>query len=830
MVENYIVEEAIEFYSEFIAGVSSIRLNSSVIKKNSNVDRALSASFFITSSKEQLDQAHLYVIQNVNDVLPYVEQQMESLRKLNSGKARSKKWIQEKHNHSSSRWLSTQVALALKVPKNFITPSLRWIAHRPFSDVATYSGYKINGYYYHTKRRDDIRRVQNSGVSITATTMQVSSSKDKNPVMSDMTFYGVIQEIWEIYYHQLSFILFKCDWVDNRSRVKVDELGFNIVDFKCIGHKSHSFILATQAKQVFYVQDSANPEWSVVLTSPQRTIEEDFFEDEIGDMLQECGYETIKRMPNVDTPNETDDTNSTYIRHDCEGRWVENVRNITAIFMMEDSSEDEREMLPEVRKKSFVPRGPTTMSEFASVRNSGQKLLIQFNEHGQPFGATSKKMQSYIGVCVRQQISITYNSWKEVSNELKDKIYDCISMSFDLQPNAKHSILMSASRKFRTFKTTLTQKYILPSKNQPSLLQFPPKIFSHINQEDWESFVDARLSEKWEKITHDVSYRSTLWKESRKGRNNDYFDDVTQDCASRIDELVATHKNEDILIDTLGFKEHGGRVRGVGGFVSQSQYFNTVKGKEKMITPQVEICHKEEDDSRYKSDKKRSNHSRSSIGSINRDLDADEDTPSNKGLEGTPCQLSIGSINNIVAVAMIVEDNIGCPNVKVLVDVVTGENLTIPNPVKEKIETLNQALAREDLLHYYGMVEIGYMCILAYITFHWMLHVIDLVKIAFMFWTLFGRVEDMASETRSTTLSINSKMETCKVPSSIGFCRVWVLRAKYIHEIVHNSSTSITSLFNTKNAYRQEEIEEVRTKWATFVFIIGLPWRAGCIV
>ena len=57
-------------------------------------------------------------------------------------------------------------------------------------------------------------------------------------------------------------------------------------------------------------------------------------------------------------------------------------------------------------------------------------------------------------------------------------------------------------------------------------------------------------------------------------------------------------------------------------------------------------------------------------------------------VKGTPCQLSIGSINNIVAV----EDNIGCPNVKVLVDVVTGENLTIPNPVKGKIETLNQAL------------------------------------------------------------------------------------------------------------------------------------------
>ncbi|KAA0058413.1 transposase [Cucumis melo var. makuwa] len=595
MVENYIVEEAIEFYSKFIAGVSSIGLNSSVIKKNSNMDRALSASSFIRPNKEQLDEAHLYVIQNVNDVLPYVEQHMESLRKLNSGKARSKKWIQEEHNRSFSRWLSTRVALALEVPKTSITPSLRWIAHGPSPDVATYYGYIINGYYYHTKR-----------------------------------------------------------------------------------------------------------------------------------------------MPNVDTPNETDDTNSTYIRDDCEGRWVEKVRNITAIFMIH-----KWRIIVRMKEKCFQK----------------QKLSIQFNEHGQPVGATSKKMQSYIGVCVRQQIPITYNSWKEVPNELKDKIYDCISMSFDLQPNAKHSILMSASRNFRTFKTTLTQKYILPSKDQPSLLQFPSKIYSHINQEDWESFVDARLSEEWEDYSRIQRERRSKCvynhHMSRKGYAN---------LADELDELVATNKNEDILTDALGSKEHGGRVRGVGGFVSQSQYFNTVKGKEKM-------CHKEEDDSRCKSDKKRSNHSRSSIGSINIDLDADEDTPTNKGVEGTPCQLSIGSINNIVVVATIVEDNSRCPNVKVLVDVVTGENLTILNPVKGKIETLNQALglktwqAKHDLQRY-----------------------------------------------RSTP-----KWRPVKCPRQLDSIGYGYYVQKYIHEIVHNSSTSITSLFNTKNGYRQEEIDEIRTEWANFV-------------
>ncbi|KAA0025389.1 hypothetical protein E6C27_scaffold1220G00190 [Cucumis melo var. makuwa] len=114
-----------------------------------------------------------------------------------------------------------------------------------------------------------------------------------------------------------------------------------------------------------------------------------------------------------------------------------------------------------------------------------------------------------------------------------------------------------------------------------------------------------------------------------------------------------------------------------------------------MITPEVEICHKEEDDSRCKSYKKRSNDSRLSIGSFNIDIDADVDmrnTPNNKEVEGTPYQLSIGSINNIVAVATVFDDDIGCPNLKVLVAVVSGENLTIPNSVKDKIETLNQAL------------------------------------------------------------------------------------------------------------------------------------------
>ena len=39
---------------------------------------------------------------------------------------------------------------------------------------------------------DELRVTQNSGVSIVATTMQIASSKDKNPMFGELCFYGII--------------------------------------------------------------------------------------------------------------------------------------------------------------------------------------------------------------------------------------------------------------------------------------------------------------------------------------------------------------------------------------------------------------------------------------------------------------------------------------------------------------------------------------------------------------------------------------------------------------------------------------------------------------
>ena len=132
--------------------------------------------------------------------------------------------------------------------------------------MSKYNGYIINGCPYHTKDRDESRITQNSGVSVVALTMQISSAKDKNPIFGELCFYGVIFEIWDLDYTMFRIAIFKCDWVDNNDDIKVDELRFTLIDLTKVAYKSDSFILASQAKQVFYVQDQVEPRWSVVMT------------------------------------------------------------------------------------------------------------------------------------------------------------------------------------------------------------------------------------------------------------------------------------------------------------------------------------------------------------------------------------------------------------------------------------------------------------------------------------------------------------------------------------------------------------------------------------
>ncbi|XP_073279526.1 uncharacterized protein [Primulina huaijiensis] len=219
--------------------------------------------------------------------------------------------------------LSGAVAHLVDHSTHQISEILMWLAHGPCNKVLKYSSYLIDGVTYATKERDDIRVTKKSGVSLVAKIMQVASEKDKNPIVSDMVFYGVIEEIWELDYHNFQIPMFKCNWVENNNDIKVDDLCFTLVNLRRIGFKSESFILGSQAKQVFYIEDPEDPEWSIVLATPTRESFEHVDGDELEDTL--IDYQSFTRgLPSMGVDGAYDNEPS-WLREDCDGNWVDNV-------------------------------------------------------------------------------------------------------------------------------------------------------------------------------------------------------------------------------------------------------------------------------------------------------------------------------------------------------------------------------------------------------------------------------------------------------------------------------------------------------------------------
>ena len=114
--------------------------------------------------------------------------------------------------------------------------------------------------------------------------MQVASAKDPNPVYGAVTYYGRITEIWELDYRMFTIPVFMCDWVDLRA-IEIDSFGFTTVNFARLSHQSERFILASQARQVFYVQDQENDDKSVVGFTPHKMYKYRAA-DEVDDILE----------------------------------------------------------------------------------------------------------------------------------------------------------------------------------------------------------------------------------------------------------------------------------------------------------------------------------------------------------------------------------------------------------------------------------------------------------------------------------------------------------------------------------------------------------------
>ena len=97
--------------------------------------------------------------------------------------------------------------------------------------------------------------MQNSGVSVDVDSNHFCSASDNNLIRVSMTYFGIIEKIWEVDYSELRVSIFKCKWVNRNNAMHEDPLGFTLVDLNKVAYMGEPFIMAEQARQVFYVID-----------------------------------------------------------------------------------------------------------------------------------------------------------------------------------------------------------------------------------------------------------------------------------------------------------------------------------------------------------------------------------------------------------------------------------------------------------------------------------------------------------------------------------------------------------------------------------------------
>lgn len=195
-----------------------------------------------------------------------------------------------------------------------VSDTLAALSKWPYNYVKRLKHYVINGLKFRSVKDEVNRKTQNSGVSVATD--------------GGITYYGVLSDIIELNYSEnIKHVLFKCKWVDDQNRrgYKTDEFGFPMVNFTHFIHGGDEmidepYVLASQATQVFYVEDKRQKDWYVVVKTKAR----DVFDAGVGPQRDEDDtYSFSENVPYNVSSNEVVSDNLGWARDDVEGMTID---------------------------------------------------------------------------------------------------------------------------------------------------------------------------------------------------------------------------------------------------------------------------------------------------------------------------------------------------------------------------------------------------------------------------------------------------------------------------------------------------------------------------
>ncbi|CAL5392592.1 unnamed protein product [Camellia sinensis] len=534
--------------------------------------------------------------------------------------------VDRRHNDEFPKWFNSYVAELLATENVALSEEIKILALGPSQKATRFNGYIINGTRYHTKSCELRRKTQNSGVMVKAKTSSYASAKDINPVEGDVAYYGYVTDIIELYYsHDHRYMLFMCNWIDNNKGLKQDDFGFTLVNFNHLLYakkqdSDEPFILASQAQQVFYVNDSVDEDWNVVLKMKPRdlyevcgeqpTIDEGLHHNEVegfGD--QELDVASFTCEEDMDWVRQgidgtTVDETIGPLEASTEAQFEDDEELESEQSSSNSSSSDETQTtlkmkvipnppaswhppgsLPTTSRSGSTShgsvsagpsssqatqkqtRGPTYVHGQWGTSEDGILKVVPNELHQVVEGHTS--LASHLGVLARDGslAPLTFTTWHYVPKQNKDNIWRQIKAHTDADESMKRTIMASFGKKWRDWKSRVKIMGYKPFKNDAERLAHRP---DRVHEDQWRALVyywGTQSASKSSKKNRKIRKKKTL--HHRTGRK-----------PFSVVRLEETKKNNGVMTQMNELAEHM-EGSSTDPAALQEQIFTQVMGPER---------------------------------------------------------------------------------------------------------------------------------------------------------------------------------------------------------------------------------------------------------
>ncbi|GJU83528.1 ribonuclease H-like domain-containing protein [Tanacetum coccineum] len=216
----------------------------------------------------------------------------------------------------------------------------------------------------------------------------------------------------------------------------------------------------------------------------------------------------------------------------------------------------------------------------------GIKLSVTFDALNRISGKHIALFLIFLGDMVREHIGLKILSWKKVDSEARDKLWDEITLYFDVDLTVRKLVMNRLGQLLRNLRRKLRQTYILPNQNTLSKLnEVLAKYSAILKAEEWVNFLKYTTTEKYKVkssaakmarsksiIQHTMGRggytlvkdkmiqkkeikpdeeppRGTLWLKGRVNKDGEYPDDEIRSAGDKLKETEDKVKEGTLKVD-----------------------------------------------------------------------------------------------------------------------------------------------------------------------------------------------------------------------------------------------------------------------------------------